>query len=108
STMAPWFSRRIAQNRASICIEQRSFTGMDSPITYAALIQELRSAYDGSAADRDLYKKEEWRLAERTRFLECLRQEQKSRLLEVGAGTGQDSLFFQENGLSVVATDLSP
>ncbi|HVZ34354.1 MAG TPA: class I SAM-dependent methyltransferase, partial [Polyangiaceae bacterium] len=68
----------------------------------------LRSAYDGSAADRDLYKKEEWRLAERTRFLECLRQEQKSRLLEVGAGTGQDSLFFQQNGLSVVATDLSP
>jgi SAM-dependent methyltransferase len=30
------------------------------------------------------------------------------RLLELGAGTGQDSLFFQENGLAVVATDLSP
>ncbi len=29
-------------------------------------------------------------------------------MLEVGAGTGQDSLFFQENGFDVVATDLSP
>ncbi|MEU8663730.1 class I SAM-dependent methyltransferase, partial [Actinoplanes philippinensis] len=27
---------------------------------------------------------------------------------EVGAGTGQDSLFFQEQGLTVVAADLSP
>jgi ubiquinone/menaquinone biosynthesis C-methylase UbiE len=29
-------------------------------------------------------------------------------LLEVGAGTGQDSIFFQVNGLAVAATDLSP
>src|SRR2546428_4340530 len=28
--------------------------------------------------------------------------------LEVGAGTGQDSLFFKQNGLEVTATDLSP
>jgi SAM-dependent methyltransferase len=28
--------------------------------------------------------------------------------LEVGAGTGQDSLFFQQEGLAVVAVDLSP
>lgn len=76
--------------------------------TYADLILDLRSAYDRSAADRDLYEKDEWKLAERWKFLERLRQERKQRLLEVGAGTGQDSIFFQENGLSVVATDLSP
>jgi len=29
-------------------------------------------------------------------------------LLEVGAGTGQDSLYFQEQGLRVLCTDLSP
>ena len=40
-------------------------------------------------------------------FLERIRNEGKTRLLEVGAGTGQDSLFFQEAGLDVVAADLS-
>jgi SAM-dependent methyltransferase len=81
---------------------------MNTTDTYDDLIQGLRSAYDRTAADRDLYEKEEWRLAERRGFLERLRQEKKSRLLEIGAGTGQDSVFFQENGLAVVATDLSP
>jgi SAM-dependent methyltransferase len=81
---------------------------MNGTDTYTDLIQGLRRAYDHSAADRDLYEKEEWKLAERRRFLERLHHERKSRLLEVGAGTGQDSIFFQENGLAVVATDLSP
>jgi SAM-dependent methyltransferase len=31
-----------------------------------------------------------------------------STLLEVGAGTGQDSVFFRDAGLDVVAVDLSP
>lgn len=76
--------------------------------TYADVIRALRDAYDHSAADRDLLEKEEWKLTERSRFLQRLRKERKSRLLELGAGTGQDSIFFQENGLAVVATDLSP
>ncbi|TMD70000.1 MAG: class I SAM-dependent methyltransferase [Chloroflexi bacterium] len=29
-------------------------------------------------------------------------------MLEIGAGTGNDSLFFRDNGLHVVCTDLSP
>jgi SAM-dependent methyltransferase len=29
-------------------------------------------------------------------------------LLEIGAGTGRDSLFFQQNGRTVTCTDLSP
>lgn len=29
-------------------------------------------------------------------------------MLEIGAGPGQDSLFFKENGYQVVCTDLSP
>lgn len=81
---------------------------MNRTETYADLIHDLRSAYDRTAAERDLYEKEEWKLVERRRFLDRLRQERKSRLLEVGAGTGQDSIFFQENGLAVVATDPSP
>jgi SAM-dependent methyltransferase len=77
-------------------------------VRYQEVIAALRAAYAGSAAARDEFPKSEWKLAERAAFLERLRAEDKKRLLEVGAGTGQDSLFFQQHGLSVVATDLTP
>jgi len=48
--------------------------------------------------------KHQWKLDERAAFLERVGH---GRLLEVGAGTGGDSLFFKENGLEVIATDLS-
>lgn len=76
--------------------------------TYAQIIEQLRPAYDQSAADRDAGEKSAWKLDERRAFLERLRAEGSTRLLEIGAGTGQDSLFFQEQGLGVVATDFSP
>jgi SAM-dependent methyltransferase len=47
-------------------------------------------------------------VAERGAFLARLRERGCGRLLEIGAGTGQDSLFFQRHGLDVVAADLSP
>lgn len=75
---------------------------------YERLTEELRAAYDGSAADRDATSKSAWKLAERAGFLDRLRREGKTRLLEIGAGTGQDGLFFQQSGIGVVATDLSP
>lgn len=74
---------------------------------YERLIEELRAAYDGSAAQRDAVSKPPWKLAERAGFLDRLRSEGGTRLLEIGAGTGQDGLFFQQSGISVVATDLS-
>lgn len=37
-----------------------------------------------------------------------MRSEGKTRLLDVGAGTGHSAAFFVEAGLSVVAIDLSP
>ena len=33
--------------------------------------------------------------------------ENRTRLLEIGAGTGTHGLYFQEGGLEVVSTDLS-
>jgi SAM-dependent methyltransferase len=75
---------------------------------YADVVEHLQSAYDASAAERDQGDKSPWKLTERRAFLERVRAEGKTRLLEIGAGTGQDSLFFLEHGLSVVATDLSP
>lgn len=74
---------------------------------YARLLDDLRSAYDGGAERRDQIEKSSWKVAERAEFLARLRAEGALRLLEIGAGTGQDSAFFAENGLEVVATDLS-
>jgi SAM-dependent methyltransferase len=72
------------------------------------VVARLRQAYDRGAADRDRTDKEPWKLAEREAFLARMRERRCTRLLEIGAGTGQDSEFFQRNGLDVVAVDLSP
>ena len=79
-------------------------TGAD----YQQIRDSLRSAYDGAADRRDRKQKAAWKLAERAAFLLLLQAEDCARLLEVGAGTGQDSLFFASHGLAVVAADLSP
>jgi len=54
-------------------------------IRYDEVLGPLRAAYDDGAAWRDGLDKE----------------------LEIGAGTGQDSAYFQQEGLGVVAADLS-
>lgn len=77
-------------------------------VRYNDVLDNLRAAYDGSAAERDRHEKTEWKRTERAAFLQRLLAEGTQRLLEIGAGTGQDAVFFKENGLDVVATDLSP
>lgn len=74
---------------------------------YQDVVGPLRAAYDGGAEARDTFVKEPWKLAERAAFLDRLRERRFRRLLEVGAGTGQDSAYFQNKGLDVVAVDLS-
>jgi SAM-dependent methyltransferase len=75
---------------------------------YGDVIGSLRESYDNSADERNATVREPWKAEERAAFLGRLRRQRATRLLEVGAGVGTDSLFFQEQGLSVVATDLSP
>jgi SAM-dependent methyltransferase len=75
---------------------------------YQDVTDQIRTAYDGRAAWRDLQEKADWKQAERAGFLRRLQDEGCRRLLEVGAGTGQDSVFFRDHGLDVVAIDLSP
>ncbi|MGP3958372.1 class I SAM-dependent methyltransferase [Nonomuraea sp. 3N208] len=77
-------------------------------VRYDDVLGPLRTAYDGSAERRDAGGKSPWKLAERQAFLDRLQDHGCRRLLEIGAGTGQDSAYFQENGLEVVAVDLSP
>ena len=74
---------------------------------YQQVRDNLRLAYDGAADRRDHQVKEPWKLAERAAFLRRLQQANCTRMLEIGAGTGQDSVFFASHGLEVVATDLS-
>jgi len=69
---------------------------------------DLRRAYDGAVDRRDAAVKAPWKRGARRAFRDRLGAEGHTRLLEVGAGTGQDSLYFQEQGLDVVAVDLSP
>ncbi len=75
-------------------------------VRYDEVLGPLRAAYDGRAAWRDGLRKEPWKLAERRAFRERLAP--GARLLEIGAGTGQDSAYFQQEGCVVVAADLSP
>lgn len=86
---------------------------------YDEVLDSLRRAYDGKAAWRDTREKEPFKLAERDAFLARLQANGQGngqtnsqangsgRLLEIGAGTGQDSAFFARSGLEVVAVDLS-
>lgn len=76
---------------------------------YQQVIATLRMAYNREQAEqRDQVEKEFWKVTERQQFLSLLQLEEKTTLLEIGAGTGIDSLFFRVNGLQVVCTDLSP
>jgi SAM-dependent methyltransferase len=75
---------------------------------YQQVRENLRQAYDGAADRRDRQGKQPWKLAERAAFLSRLQPARSLRLLEIGAGTGQDSAFFASHGLDVLATDMSP
>jgi SAM-dependent methyltransferase len=75
---------------------------------YDEVLAGLRAAYDSGASRREAMAKPPWKLAERESFVDRLREAGATHLLEVGAGSGQDGLFFAESGLTVVATDLAP
>ncbi|QBD75855.1 class I SAM-dependent methyltransferase [Ktedonosporobacter rubrisoli] len=75
---------------------------------YRRVTTILQASYNReSAAERNKTTKDSWKIEVRQDFLELLAVEAKTTLLEVGAGTGTDGLFFQEHGLKVICTDLS-
>jgi SAM-dependent methyltransferase len=76
---------------------------------YEQIRSDLLASYGESAARyRDQLTKAPWKITERAEFLRRLQREECRTLLEVGAGTGQDSLYFAAAGIDVTATDLSP
>lgn len=67
----------------------------------------LRKSYDNFAVQREQNKMQEWKIQLRDSFLNLLMEENKSSLLDIGAGTGKDSMFFMDNNINVMAVDLS-
>jgi SAM-dependent methyltransferase len=75
---------------------------------YEDVLTGLRDAYDGDVAERDATTKPPWKIEERQTFLDRLRAREARTLVDIGAGTGQDSAFFRDSGIDVLATDASP
>ncbi|AZN41033.1 class I SAM-dependent methyltransferase [Paenibacillus albus] len=69
---------------------------------------DLAKSYDIDSQRRANSKSADWKLVERAEFLAKLRSSNKRSLLEIGAGTGLDSLYFKDAGLEVTSVDLSP
>ncbi|HVF25557.1 MAG TPA: class I SAM-dependent methyltransferase [Anaerolineales bacterium] len=68
----------------------------------------LIESYNNHAMERDAYTVDAWKVEERANFLSLLQQEHRQSLIEIGAGAGKDSKFFQDQGLAVTCIDLSP
>jgi SAM-dependent methyltransferase len=68
----------------------------------------LRASYDAQVESREAMTTSDWKVNERLDFLTLARKEKMDTLLELGAGPGKDSVFFQANGFDVTCTDLSP
>jgi ubiquinone/menaquinone biosynthesis C-methylase UbiE len=68
----------------------------------------LIESYNKYAREREAGSIDGWRIEKRMDFLSLLKADGKKSMLEIGAGTGKDSLFFQENGMDVTCIDLSP
>ena len=71
------------------------------------LRRDLARSYDRMAAARDSRTVQSWKLEERRIFHSLLRQDGKRSLLEIGAGTGVDAEWFQDQGMDVTCVDLS-
>jgi SAM-dependent methyltransferase len=69
--------------------------------------QSLRATYDKYSAERDRLGESEWRIPYRRGFLATIQRENLESLLEIGAGPGHTAKWFADQGLSVVAIDLS-
>jgi SAM-dependent methyltransferase len=70
--------------------------------------QRLRDAYDRRIEERAMRPAPACETAERDIFVEVLRRERVTSVLELGAATGSDAAFFQDQGFEAVCVDLSP
>ena len=74
---------------------------------YDVIKQKLQGAYDAMVDERDSKKQTDWKLKLRTETFAAFQDHGSGKLLEIGAGTGSDSFYFQALGVAVCSTDLS-
>ena len=68
----------------------------------------LVQTYEKYAHDRAFHSPDAFKVRERSEFLKFLQDEGRETLLEIGCGPGGDALFFQNQGLRVLAVDNAP
>ena len=69
--------------------------------------ENLKNFYNKEADARDSSVKLGWKLRIREEYCGLIKLENKTSLIELGAGAGHDSLYFMNNGLQVTAVDIS-
>jgi ubiquinone/menaquinone biosynthesis C-methylase UbiE len=68
---------------------------------------QLKDYYNKYADERNSNVKNQWKVDLRDDFLAVIKEKGLKSMLEIGAGTGQDSIFFMKEGFVVTAVDLS-
>ena len=68
----------------------------------------LVTAYQRYALEREQAETQPWKMDLREEFAQTMKAQNLQTLLEIGAGHGRDSLYFQQNGFDVTCTDLTP
>jgi len=72
------------------------------------VLRDLILSYDRAVNERDKYQVSDWKKHQRQRFLNLLNAEGKTKLIDIGSGTGIHGNFFQEQGIDVTCVDISP
>ncbi len=70
--------------------------------------EDLIQAYDRAVDFREAAPVSDWKKDLRGDFLYVLKDEARTSLIDIGAGTGVHALFFQSQGIDVTCIDLSP
>ena len=74
----------------------------------AKALRDLILSYDRAVNERDNHQISDWKKRQRQRFLKLLNAEGKTRLIDIGSGTGIHGNFFREGGINVTCVDISP
>lgn len=69
--------------------------------------ESLKNSYNENAKLRNLLSIEPWKMKEIDYFVSFIEIGEQTRILDLGAGTGQNSLYMKEMGLDVTSIDLS-
>ncbi len=72
------------------------------------VLRDLILSYDHAVDERDNHQIADWKKHQRQRFLNLLNAEGKTKLIDIGSGTGIHGSFFQEQGFDVTCVDISP